>query len=449
METAIVSVVYGANAVVLLLGFFVGVRKKRLYSVVWGALLVFHVTSLNISGSLFGEFTYDTLLRGQLLMLIANCLLLSSFATFDSMFLRTITNFEGVQAWLTNPSLSKRRYLTLMVLLSIAIIGLLLRDGLGRLSIGWEEARESTGVIDSMAILLSFIVFPSVWVAFRTKRYLLSLLLGMLCLSIFQIIGSRAALLTLLAAVYAELLLTGQPLRKKIGVLLAVGMLGFTLHALSRATRGLGFEGVLAILTGGNLLEWIKVLWSQIDLSGGESNIYHFYNYVIDKSYEGDGYRAWVTLKRLVLIYVPTWSLPDIKPVDITYKLYADAFADGLFNETPYFTGIADLMDAGQSGSIHPTIWGDAYVNGGMAGILVYPVLFGFVLVLIEKCVRRLTPVGLFMLAPLTIVGYAFVARGNVVIGFGYLAYIIPMALLLAYAARLQLMAAKGMGRHA
>jgi hypothetical protein len=41
-----------------------------------------------------------------------------------------------------------------------------------------------------------------------------------------------------------------------------------------------------------------------------------------------------------------------------------------------------------------------------------------------------------------------FVARGNVVIGFGYLAYIIPMALLLAYVARLRLMAGKAMGPH-
>jgi hypothetical protein len=225
VEAAIYSVVYVANAVVLLLGFFVSVQKKRLYSVVWGALLVFQLTSLNATGSLFAEFAYDTLLRGQILMLFANCLLLSSLATFDGMFLRSISNFGGVQTWLTKSDLSKRRYLTLMVLLSVVIMALLLRDGLGRLSIGWEDARASSGLIDSVAVLLSFIVFPSVWVAFRAKHYFLLLLLGLLCLSIFQIIGSRAALLTLLAASYAEMLLTGQPLRRKLGVLLALGVL--------------------------------------------------------------------------------------------------------------------------------------------------------------------------------------------------------------------------------
>jgi hypothetical protein len=420
------------------MAFLVGFQGKRIYSVLPGALFLFHMVSLAQFKSLVAEFSFSTLFLGQSLMLVANSLLLATCVVFDSFLLRDSVRFASVRSWLIVPHYSKRHYLVIMAVVSFVIIALQFRGGTVRISIGWEDARESANMVDSVAVLLSFIVFPSVWVAFRSKSYMLALLLGLLCFGIFQVIGSRAVLLTLIAAAYAELLLTDLTLRKKLSIIVLLGVLGFGLHTLSRLTRGLGLVGIIGIIMTGQLTEYVSV-FENIDLSGGESNIYRYYNYVIDRSYDHYPYQAWVTFKRFFLLYLPTGWAPDIKPADITYTLYADAFADGIFDESAYYSRLRSLLEAGQTGSIHPTLWGDAYANGGLVGILIYPVWLGFILVLIERYIRKLSPVGIFMIVPLIIVGYLMIARGNIVIGFGYPGYIIPITLVLAYVTRLSL----------
>lgn len=442
LENYILILMYLANAIVLLSAFLWGLYKKRIYSVLWGALFLFHMASLSKFEFLLGEFSFNTFFLGQGLMLVSNSLLLATCILFDSILLRGFLSFENVRSWLITPHPSKRRYLILIGVVSLAIIAFQLRDGMERVFIGWEEARGSVNIVDSFAILLSFIVFPCVWVAFRSKLYFLTLLLGLLCLSIFLIIGSRAVLLTLLAAAYIELLLADLTLRKKLSIIVLMGLLGFGLHTLSRLTRGPGLVGIVNIIMNGELTAKMGGFES-IDLSGGESNIYRYYNYVIDRNYDHYPYHAWITVKRLVLLYLPTGWVPDIKPIDITYQLYSDAFADGIFNQNIYYNRMKALAEAGQTGSIHPTLWGDAYANGGIAGIVIYPFFLGLILVMMDRYTRKLSPVGIFMIVPLTIVGYLMIARGNVVIGFGYWGYIIPMAIVLAYSARLSLFAKK------
>ncbi len=441
MENTILIFMYATNAIVLLMAFFLGFLGKRIYSVLPGALFLFHMTSLAQFKSLVAEFSFSTLFLGQSLMLVANSLLLTTCIVFDSFMLRDSVRFT-VHSWLSNPHYSKRHYLVIMTVVSFVIVVLSLRGGMGRISINWEDARESANMVDSLIVMLCFITFPSVWVAFRSKFYMLALLLGLLCLSIFQVIGSRAALLTLLAAAYAELLLIDLPLRKKLSIMALLGMLGFGLHTLSRLTRGLGLIGIIGIIMTGQLTEYMSA-FEKIDLSGGESNIYRYYNYVIDKSYDHYPYHAWVTIKRLLLLYLPTGWAPNIKPADITYTFYTDAFADGIFDESAYYSRLKSLIEAGQPGSIHPTLWGDAYANGGPVGILIYPVWLGFILVLLERYIRKLNSAGIFLIVPLTIAGYLMIARGNIVIGFGYLGYIIPIVVALAYITRLPLFVKK------
>jgi hypothetical protein len=180
-----------------------------------------------------------------------------------------------------------------------------------------------------------------------------------------------------------------------------------------------------------------------IDVTGGEGNIYRYYYYVVQKSYEHYPYGAWTTAQRLALLYVPARLAPDIKPADITYTLYTDAFDDGIFDDNPYLEKIGMLLEEGQTGSIHPILWGEAYANGGLIAILVVPALLGIILVIIEKYLRGLTPVGAVLIIPLTMVGFLMVARGNSVIGFGYPGYAIPMIAVVAWFGRLRLFQAQ------
>jgi hypothetical protein len=438
LHNSIILLVYLPNAVVLIVASILALQRKRIYGVLWGALLIFHMLSIAQSKSLLAEFGSGTLLLGQALMLLSNSLLFATCFLFESYLLTSDVRFRGVRSWLTSPDPTKNRYLTMIVIVSIAVIGMQVRDGIERLTIGWEDARESASMLDSVAIFLSFIVFPSVWVAIRSKLYFPALLLGLIYLGIFQIIGSRAILLTLLAAAYAELLLSKVSLRRKMVIIVLLGIVGTGMHTASRLTRGHGLFGMIDIVTSGDATVVIDML-TDFDLSGGEANIYRYYNYVIDTSYDEYPYRAWVTVKRLILLYCPTSWAPDIKPMDITYRLYSDAFADGIFNESAFFERLRITIEGEQAGSIHPTLWGDMYANGGLAGVVIYPVCLGFILVLIERYIRKLSPAGIFLIVPLTIVGYIMVARGNVVIGFGYLGYTIPMVIVLASISRLRL----------
>lgn len=438
LQNSLILLAYVPNAAVLIAASILSLQRKRIYGVLWGALLVFHILSIAQSKSLLAEFGSGTLLLGQALMLLSNSLLFAICFLFERFLLRNDVSFKGVRSWLTSPDPTKHRYLIMVVIVSVAVIGMQVRDGFERLIIGWEEARESTSMLDSVSIFLSFIIFPSVWVAIRSKLYLLALLFGLVYLGVFQVIGSRAVLLTLLAAAYAELLLSELSLRRRLLIMVLLGLLGAGLHTASRLTRGHGLLGIVDIFASGDATVLIDML-TDLDLSGGEANIYRYYNYVIEASYDDYPYHAWVTVKRLALLYFPTGWAPDIKPMDITYRLYSDAFADGIFNESAFFERLRITMEGEQAGSIHPTLWGDMYANGGLAGVVIYPVCLGFFLVLIERYIRKLSPAGIFLIVPLTIVGYIMVARGNVVIGFGYLGYIIPMVIVLAYISRLRL----------
>ena len=85
------------------------------------------------------------------------------------------------------------------------------------------------------------------------------------------------------------------------------------------------------------------------------------------------------------------------------------------------------MAKTGQVGSIHPSLWGDAYANFGWAGMLLYPMVFGFLLIFIEHHIIQLSSFGLYMVGSILGVCYLMVARGSVVTGFGFIGYTVPV----------------------
>jgi hypothetical protein len=141
-------------------------------------------------------------------------------------------------------------------------------------------------------------------------------------------------------------------------------------------------------------------------------------------------YKSAVTLKRIGLLYLPTKIIPNIKPEDVTYQLWKDwVNADKLLSKLFQYIEIP--------GSLHPTLWGDAYMNAGLLGIFLYPLLFGFIAISIECFLKNLSSLGFDAIAPIVGVGYMMIGRGNVVIGSGYIGYIIPMVLLRMFMLRI------------
>lgn len=438
MENITFYLLYALNTLLLVTGLLFSLKRQRIYSLLWATLATLQIISIFSLESFLVDFGLDTLIYGQTLMVPANLLFLIVTAGLDIILLRNRRLNSGRTEATERIS---NRYFFIALIIVIFSIMLRFRHGVAIALSDWESARASLGLVDSLGTLLGFIYFSSIWVAFREKRFLLFIPMSLLGFIFFQIIGSRAMLLTLLCAMYIDLLHSSMPYLKKLFLLVVLGAAGFSLHTFTRLVRGLGLAAFLALVTSGGLLAHLTIY--DIDPSGGESEIYGYYYYLIDKDYEYYPYKSGVTLIRLVMLYIPGSKFPDIKPRDITTQLWIDALRDGRFN---YYFGfyserhleiMRDMLHADQPGSIHPTLWGDAYANLGLLGIFFYPILFGFIVILIEYYITRLSLIGLFVVGPIIGLGYLMIGRGSVIAGFGFMGYIIPIAIIIFLLAKI------------
>ncbi len=422
---------YTINTLLLITGVHFSLKRKRVYSLLWATLAILQILSVFGSNTFLAKFGLNTLIYGQELMVPANLLFLIVTIGLDIIFLKkkTIAKIDS------DRDQYKKRILNRYFFVALAILTFSLmlrfRHGTAVALSNWENARASLGILDSPSMLLGFIYFPSIWVALKEKKYLLFTLMSLFGLILFQIVGSRAMALTLICAIYIDLLRSPIPYLKKLLLLVVLSVAGFGLHTFTRLVRGLGVAAFLALVASGGLFGHLASY--DIDPSGGESNIYGFYYYVIDRDYDHYPYRSGVTLIRLALLYIPSSKFPDIKPYDITTQLWIDALQDGYFNfhSKRYIEILQNMLKTNHPGSIHPTLWGDAYANLGLLGIFFYPILFSFISILIEYYITRLSAIGLFVVAPIIGMGYLMIGRGSVITGFGFMGYIIPMIIII------------------
>ena len=174
------------------------------------------------------------------------------------------------------------------------------RGGTDVISSDWESSRETFGFLDSYANFLGFIFFPGIWLAIRQKKFFLTILFSLLGLAFFQISGSRAMVLTLICVIYIDLLLLPISSLKKIALLLVLSMGAFGLHTFTRLVRGLGLVGFITVVASSGLVDHLSA-YNEIDLSGGEGEIYEYYYYVINRNYDEYPYRSNITFTRLAL----------------------------------------------------------------------------------------------------------------------------------------------------
>ena len=69
------------------------------------------------------------------------------------------------------------------------------------------------------------------------------------------------------------------------------------------------------------------------------------------------------------------------------------------------------------------------WVNGAWPAAPVFAAALAALLLIIDVAYARVPDVAYVLAAPATLIGYVMVARGNSVIGIGYTAYVLPMAL--------------------
>lgn len=425
---------YLLNLIILISGFIYGLIKKRTYSILWLSLLAFHLASIIDFTNLIQNYSVSILVYGQELMLTANIILLLMIVSLDYLIIQQ-ASYADIYTNDGHQERNMNKYTYFILLLLVVAIAIHLRDGISVLNLSWAEFRETSGIMDSFANMLGFISAPVLWMVMRKRNYFLILIFVLLFVLQAQLSGSRALLLVLGCSILLTLINSSYSFLKRISILTFLGIAMFLFHTLFRLIRGISIIGLSVALNAG----FQSVSIENIDLSGGESKIYSYYYYMLENDIDEYPYKSAVTLKRLGLLYLPTKIIPNIKPEDMTYQLWKDwVNADKLLSKLFQYIEIP--------GSLHPTLWGDAYMNAGLLGIFLYPLLFGFITISIEYFLRILSSLSFYAIAPIVGVGYMMIGRGNVVIGSGFIGYIIPMVLLIMFILRINVFHPRAVG---
>lgn len=418
------------------LGLIAAVRRKRLYAALIAGLLIYQALALPALPSIMDEFGLDVVIAGQLAALCGVAMLM---VTLESLERALPQNTPGLEPFVENVVLSPVCYLTVVLLLVVGLASITATRGSDLFSLSWEDVRGSELPFTSLGTFLQFIVFPAVWVLWRRRMRLLSFVLLLLSLGFFLVYGSRAALLTIPAVIGLDYYSRGKLNDYRniawMGMLLA-GLV-VVLHVGGRLVRGLGLSAVLMVASGEGVgLDSL----SEIDWSGGESNINRYYYFAVQEE-NVSGVQPLQTLLRWFTMYLPRSVAESFKPMDATYLLWTHALNKGLFDEDLYYAAMLSMVRDGAPGSTHAMIWGEFWINGGAPALIALSVTLGLLLFAIDRLVSRLPSTLCTLAVPAIAVGYVFVARGNSVIGLGYIAYILPMAWLAYSATQLALRA--------
>jgi hypothetical protein len=401
------------------------VVRGRMYALFFIGVAFYQAVSIFTLASVISEFGILALLKTEVITLVGTLLVWSVVLPAERMLPRAFAPRESNRFGevVGNPG----KYFAVIGVCMVVVLAVMFRGGLTFLEHNWHEARLEATYADSLATLLLFVLFPATWVALRASHRGTAILLFLASLALFVVYGSRAALLTLPMAVLLDFLLRpNAAFRTSPRSVAMIAIAALALHVVGRIIRGFSVVSLLALL-GGDSTFPIGEVFANLDWSGGEAAIFRYFLFVVADGPFVD-IEPLTSVIRWVGIYVPS-AFFHSKPIDVTYTLWWHGFSLGLFESFDSFREVMMEVNAGAGGSLHVTIWGEMWVNGGWLAVPVFALVLATLLLLIEAVYARLPAVPYVLAAPATLIGYIMVARGNSVIGLGYTAYVLPLAL--------------------
>lgn len=428
LELLLLIVLHVACLLVLVAMLRFGLRRRRLYTFFFLAVIFYQTVSLLTLSELLGEYGALLLLQAEMIAFVGTVIVSAVIVTGDVLVpeRQRFDNFTGpLDAIVARPG----AYLAIAGGCLTVATALMLRGGLGFAERTWVQSRLDANYLDSLATFMLFMAFPAAWVAARSRYAFLSGLLLIWSLTLFVVFGSRAALLTLPMVVVLDVFARFGTTRIRVRTVALVVVAALGLHIVGRIVRGFGLAGVIALVQGQSMSadEWLNVL-ANLDLSGGEAAIYRYFLFVVSAGPFTD-VMSLTSVIRWLGMYVPSSLFAGAKPTDLTYTIWWHAYSAGLFDSYESFGELLKVIGAGGGGSLHPLVWGEMWVNGAWPAIPVFAAALAAVLLIIEGAYVRVPDVAYVLAAPATLIGYVMIARGNSVIGIGYTAYVLPMAL--------------------
>jgi len=424
-----ILIVHVATVAVLLWGAWSGLHRVRIYTALFAGLLGYQLLAIPDLTLFVERYGPSIVMTAELAALVGAIVLVGMIQGLERAFNRRDNSLAAaVDGVMASPGVYGAAVFGAILVIAVVTS----RRGVALLEMTWEEAREDLGVADSAATLLLFFAFPACWVAWRAKQRGIALMMGVLALILTAIYGSRAALLTIPAAVAIDLHTRGVLTRSRSALwrgALAVLAVVIVFHVSGRVIRALGLGGLVALMNDGFASnDTLIQLLGEIDWTGGESDVFDYY-FFVHSAGTVPGVEPLATLVRWFLMYIPRSLAESLKPMDPAYQLWTHGANSGLFDAQPFLSQVLTLVRAGDQGSIHPTLWGEAWINGRWLALIVMCAVLGTIVWAIDRLLVKMPSDVIVMVAPATVVGYLFVARGNSTIGLGYFAYLFPLAL--------------------
>jgi hypothetical protein len=299
-------------------------------------------------------------------------------------------------------------FITALVAVVLYVIN---QNGLNLDDNTWTRREENYFSLYGPIISYSGFLIFGLWTIL--KRNALKLVFMPVLALIFFSTGARVIFMVIFGAFW--LFAVRKLTRRQMAVFGGLAGIGFIiLHVVTRVIRSVS----LATLLNGDFTAVGEALAQSEDLTGGDGSIGEGFVLAMQGVRDQTIVTApLATIIRLVLLPLPSTVVP-FKPDDVTYRLWRYGVESGYFDQDLYFRSLIESYSLGQNGSLHPILWGDALLNMGWLGCVIWPVLFALLLLGLERLIMSRYDQFLGrMSAAVAAPGLIYVVRGNVFIG--------------------------------
>jgi hypothetical protein len=299
----------------------------------------------------------------------------------------------------------------------------------GGISINWESLREVPGYLVAFATLNTFALMASTAVYAVNTRFWNALLL-FVPVGLSILVGARI-MVAVIGAVLLMLVLQARRLRpvEKVALIAASVPLGLLVHIVLRGLRGFTINE-LGDLPLDQIEEALSAAFG--DWSGGESSVPRAFTFVLATDWQEIGISYFQSLIRAAAAPIPTGAWPG-KPVDVGTVVWLEYYLSGLMSLDPSTAGMEDVTEqflqrladpAVSFGTVHPFVWGEAWVQAGYAGLFVMPAFYAILIKFLTGILSRLNRPYMAIMVPVLISLFYYIVRGNVAVALANMAYL-------------------------
>ncbi len=394
-------------------------RRKSPIVFLWGTLAVmFGVMHLLSSFSRNSSYPESTLIESSVFTIFFSLMYL--VPRFILMNIKSYSfgkfNYEYIKNKLKD---SKTTILTIILLLIVVrSIYVLAKYSGGLFLSSWSLKRAySTSLnylsIDKILKVIFFSLSGLPVITFIKKQYKVTFLLMIIML--FSVIVSRNRIEILPIAVSLMMLVLFSKKRIKLSTIIMVVFIGILVIYSIYGIRIFRHAGTVDnFLSMYSLSTFNDKVFEHINTDNGDLGLRKYFYHFISKDNHFFGFGQGSTYIRMMLVYIPTRFAFELKPSDFAVTMGA-------------------AVGASIGGSIHPTLFGDCYANFGWYGIFlgifwaIFAELGDYIIVSRRKMSDSILIYAIYA------VSYVIIGRGSVYNGFIYIAYGVPIIMILSY----------------